>query len=522
MVTVLEANANRLGGRIKTIRSGFEDGSQYAEAGAMRLPVAHPLLNSLLNIYSLPTREFRNVDVDPTTGRTVGDGRIHCNGVSVSQAEYEQDPAEVNRSFGVADEYVNKTALEIFNSALEDVRDLYSTRTVDGDRIDRPHAEWLSGWAALIEKYDEYSMRRFLREEAHLGDNEITLIGTLLNLTSRLPLSFVHSFLSHLTIEPPRRFLEVAGGNALLVDALAADLEGCIVRNRRMTHLDYFSVDGCSHHVAADGPHISIRTISEEKDDGSYEWEIFQADLAIVAIPIAAMRFVAVEPEFPLSKRRAIIELHYDSATKVFLEFTRRWWEFTLDDWRLELSAKRHSGHISDRQYERYMEEQTRLAPSSSVGGRAITDNPNRFSFFPSHSVSQFEGGVVLASYTWADDARRWDSMGDKQRSLFSLRELALVHGKAIRLFFSDRAETQSWSRNPYALGEAAVFLPGQLMRLHSAVMEPVGPVFFAGEHTSLKHAWIEGALESSVRVALEVDTALSRPLEVDNDERLA
>lgn len=30
----------------------------------------------------------------------------------------------------------------------------------------------------------------------------------------------------------------------------------------------------------------------------------------------------------------------------------------------------------------------------------------------------------------------------------------------------------------------------------------------FAGEHTSLKHAWIEGALESAVRAALAVHQA--------------
>ena len=29
--------------------------------------------------------------------------------------------------------------------------------------------------------------------------------------------------------------------------------------------------------------------------------------------------------------------------------------------------------------------------------------------------------------------------------------------------------------------------------------------VFFGGEHTSLKHAWVEGALESAIRTALEV-----------------
>jgi monoamine oxidase len=56
-----------------------------------------------------------------------------------------------------------------------------------------------------------------------------------------------------------------------------------------------------------------------------------------------------------------------------------------------------------------------------------------------------------------------------------------------------------------YAFGEAAVFSPGQMTSLHPHIPSPEGLVHFAGEHTSLKHAWIEGALESGVRSALEV-----------------
>lgn len=42
----------------------------------------------------------------------------------------------------------------------------------------------------------------------------------------------------------------------------------------------------------------------------------------------------------------------------------------------------------------------------------------------------------------------------------------------------------------------------------HLDVSRPEGPVHFAGEHTSLKHAWIEGALESAVRAAVAVHRA--------------
>jgi hypothetical protein len=55
------------------------------------------------------------------------------------------------------------------------------------------------------------------------------------------------------------------------------------------------------------------------------------------------------------------------------------------------------------------------------------------------------------------------------------------------------------------ALREAAIFTPGQLHDYHPATRTVEDRVHFAGEHTSLKPAWIEGSLESAARSALEV-----------------
>ncbi|MBV8615164.1 MAG: FAD-dependent oxidoreductase [Acetobacteraceae bacterium] len=49
-------------------------------------------------------------------------------------------------------------------------------------------------------------------------------------------------------------------------------------------------------------------------------------------------------------------------------------------------------------------------------------------------------------------------------------------------------------------------------MRLHPAIPGAERPVHLAGEHTSLKHAWVEGALESAVRAAIEVSGTASLP----------
>jgi monoamine oxidase len=79
------------------------------------------------------------------------------------------------------------------------------------------------------------------------------------------------------------------------------------------------------------------------------------------------------------------------------------------------------------------------------------------------------------------------------------------MFGPVVRREYTGVGATQSWARARYALGEAVIFTPGQLHELHPASRTVEGRIHFAGEHTSLKAAWIEGALESAVRTVLEV-----------------
>jgi len=54
-----------------------------------------------------------------------------------------------------------------------------------------------------------------------------------------------------------------------------------------------------------------------------------------------------------------------------------------------------------------------------------------------------------------------------------------------------------------YAFGAAAVFPPGSAACIRTPIFEVV--VRFPGQHTSLKHAWIEWAVESAVRLPFDV-----------------
>ncbi|HVR95546.1 MAG TPA: NAD(P)/FAD-dependent oxidoreductase [Thermoanaerobaculia bacterium] len=568
-VTLVEANGSRVGGRIKTIRD-FVDKSQYAEAGAMRLPDFHPLVLALVDRLGLQRRLFYNVDVDPKSGKTSGpvppvvyrpfDGSdvwrngpdqpgfeppdklfltwFRTNSQQIRRADYALDPREINGGFNMPEALRGKVANGLINAALETVRDYYSyIDPMTEKRVNKPFPEWLDGWARVIYDFDRYSMWGFLKEVAGFSDETIEAVGTLENLTSRLPLSFFHSFLGRSDINPNATYWEIVGGTDRLTEALKqAVLETGrvdLAMGQRMIRMEYWhpgrDTSQCEY-VGPDGPQVWIRTVAEEDNTRTVE---YTADRAIVTIPFSSLRHVLIQPLLSYKKRRAIIELHYDSATKVLLEFRRRWWEFTEADWRRELDA------IEPGLYDRYCESpggspqpSVPAAPAEGgekaartqelyrlyrphqprpgivdhfFGGGSVTDNPNRFIYYPSHPVPGSPGGVILASYSWADDAARWDSLDDDERYAYALRGLVAVHGERIREFYSGRGATQSWLRNPYAFGEAAVFTPWQLTQFHLDIPTSEGPVHFAGEHTSLKHAWVEGSLESAVRAALEV-----------------
>jgi len=547
-VQVVEANANRIGGRIKTFRFDpvnrpgeappFNDPHLYAEAGAMRLPSTHPLTLAFVDKLGLSRRLFYNVDIDPATGQqnaavpavsyrsftgevwTRGPSAtafappaaasrtwLNANGAQVRRRQYAADPRGFNAGFGATGSGAVKTASALLDGALRPVRDTYRIGSPDGGQGGDIDA-LVEGWARLIYDLDDYSMGQFLRDRARLDSASIDAIGTIQNLTSRLSLSFFHSYQDYSEISPSMTYWEIAGGTASLPYALLPELKDEIQMNQRVTRLEYWDLardcSACTH-VGPDGPAVWVETVSETGAENSGNGRpdgataTFTADVAICTVPFSALRQIEVTPLFSYHKRRAVIELHYDSATKVLLEFSKRWWEFSEADWRRELEA------IRPGLYGHYQSQATTPArpATGAVGGGSVTDGPNRFIYYPSHAAPGSQGGVVLAVYCWSDDASRWDSQDEGERYTNALRGLQDVHGARLAEFFTGRGQTQSWLRNRYACGEAAVFSPG---RLHPAIPTPEGPIHFAGEHTSLKHAWIEGALESAVRAASEVN----------------
>lgn len=275
-VSIIEANDNRVGGRIKTFgepgrKSPFRDKEQYAEAGAMRFPLdLHPLLKAYIAKYKLETQEFYIADVDPNHPRRKRfNAWLRCNSFQQRRREYNKNPAATNERFteGASVPSPTETAGDLLDAALDKARDYFSYVNDKGKRVNKPYEEWIEGWAKIIEDFDEYTLLRYLREEAGLDQRTIDLIGTIENLTSRLPLSFIHSFLGRSDINTSNVYSELVGGSWHLTEAIYQDIKADVdvKLNRRMTLIDFCREDGvCGRHAGPTKP-LSIWTVDENE-----------------------------------------------------------------------------------------------------------------------------------------------------------------------------------------------------------------------------------------------------------------
>ncbi|WP_028402390.1 flavin monoamine oxidase family protein [Ectobacillus panaciterrae] len=326
--------------------------------------------------------------------------------------------------------------------------------------IDFINQDPIRNWYFVEKRFKNLSFASFLN--AYFSDGAIDMIGVLLDLEAFMGMSFLEVLREQITFKSATRFYEITGGMDLLPRAFLPQLEENIMFHQKMAK------------IIQHQNNITIHSIHQQTSQHS----TITGDFAIVTIPFSLLRFVEVEPyhSFSYYKRRAIRELNYLSATKIGIEFKSRFWE-------------------REGQY----------------GGKSITDLPIRFTFYPSYGIGTSGSAVVKASYTWADEALTWSSLSNEDRVRYALQNLAKIYGDQVYSEFVS-GTSFSWSQNPYSCGAFTFFEPGQEADLHPYIATPEGRVHFAGEHTTLKHGWIQGAIESGIRAAYEVnDLQISR-----------
>jgi monoamine oxidase len=304
------------------------------------------------------------------------------------------------------------------------------------------------GWDAVAARYDQYSTREFLEHQGW-SEGAIEMYGLLADQEALMNSSFLEVLREELGQFYENMF-EIEGGADNLPNAFLPALASRVRFGAKMIAIEQDAEQVSIHYETAGGRFSAT------------------GDYALITVPFPVLRHVEVLQPFTRAKQRAIRQLHYDASAKILFQFNRRFWE--EDD------------HI--------------------FGGGTISDLPIRITYYPDHH-RETGRGVVLASYTWSEDAQRWGSLSPHERITQALENLTLIHPQAREAF--EVGASWMWHDDPCAGGAFALFDPGQQTLLYRAIVQPEGRVFFAGEHASLAHAWIQGAIESGLRCAAQI-----------------
>ncbi|KAH1183216.1 hypothetical protein KIL84_004708 [Mauremys mutica] len=195
------------------------------------------------------------------------------------------------------------------------------------------------------------------------------------------------------------------------------------------------------------------------------------ADYVLVTATAKATRLIKFMPPLSSSKTHALRSIHYASATKVALACTEKFWE-----------------------------------KDGIRGGPSVTDRPSRFIYYPNHNFSSGVG-VIVASYTWNDDAEFFLSMSDEKCIDVVLEDLAEIHkvSKDHLRSVCNKHVIYRWNLDKHSMGAFVSFTPYQFTNYSGPVFQNEGRVHFAGEHTAQPHAWIDTAMKSAVRAARNI-----------------
>jgi monoamine oxidase len=239
--------------------------------------------------------------------------------------------------------------------------------------------------------------------------------------------------------------LAVEGGNQRLPIGMAKLLKGDLLFDKEVVG------------VASDATGATAVC----RDGSSY-----RARSVICALPFSTLRHVKIEPALTGVQAEAVETIPYQPISVAFLTVKSPFWEVD------------------------------KLSPSMWTDGIAGTVIAQRFG----RTDDQVTGLVVMAR---SGLAGVWDRLGREAALGRIIAEIETIRPAAKGQLVG--AAYHSWAMEPFNAGDWAYLGPGQVSRFTRAMSAPAGRVHFCGEHTATGNRGLEGAFESSERVALEV-----------------
>jgi monoamine oxidase len=244
----------------------------------------------------------------------------------------------------------------------------------------------------------------------------------------------------------------IEGGNDRLPKALAAAL-GHRVRYRS----EVVRIAQATGHV----------TVGYRDRGGLHE---IRADRCVCAIPFAPLRRVTIATPFSAPKMAAIQKLRYMAAARCYFQTRSRFWE---------------------------------RDPLGPLGGLNLVGTDTMAGRVWNTSSQQADPRLgMVHAYMFDTEALEFADHG--QRRAAAMRRLMRELLPGLRGQVTGVVH-KAWQEDPWAGGGWGWVPPGDLHWMFPALRRVEGRVHFAGEHTSLWIAWMNGALESAERVTGEI-----------------
>jgi monoamine oxidase len=213
-----------------------------------------------------------------------------------------------------------------------------------------------------------------------------------------------------------------------------------------------------------------VRRVTQDKEkvklsvSRAGQLEQVEAERVVLTIPFSVLRGVELDSSFSPQKRSVIANLQYYPLTRIYLQSRSRFWT------------------------------------QQGTSGSADTDLPIRT--IVDHTSSQPGTRAILGTETSGPNARVATGMTPEERLRWGLANVSKVFPEMGENF--EGGTSIVWDQEPWSIGAAAYYAPGEMTTMFPHVATVEGRVHFAGEHTSTLFV-MEGAAQSGVRVAHEI-----------------
>jgi monoamine oxidase len=418
------------------VRTLRESDILYAELGAMRIPTHHQVTRHYIAEMGLKLRPF--VQENPRTHAMIRGQKVTRSPAGFERLKSAFDLSAKERNMS-ADTMWDLAVTEVLNSLSDDEKlALYSKELK----------------TKKLQTLDEMSLKDAFMQ-AGLSLEALEYVSAIYGVSTLLHSAFTEHLREQLEQVWLQGFDEVVGGTDLLAKKLHERIAGKVS-----------FLAGAKVVEVNNQPH-KVSVCYQLRDRSKHTIE---SDYVICTLPFGVLGKIDFHNSIDRKKAHAFAQVHYDSATKVLIRTRNRFWELK----------------------------------EGIYGGSTIYDVGLGHTWYPADNAIAKDTSVsskasyLLASYTWGQHARRIDTLNNVELKELIYNELKKVH-PYIEPEDILSVLRWSWSNHTHSAGAYAFFNPRDHQDYYRLMSKPEQRLCFAGEHCSVYHSWIQGALVSAL-----------------------